>query len=226
MSGPATSWSCAVKFPEAWNARDGRMDTELPPDARPLMVGQAAVFHLDHKVAYNTVFNPETIEQLAKGRTAEEFRRALEDRNLTHVYVDWKEITRHRQPGGYGFSDFVTPVRFAGWVAAGVLEPAQMMGAEQELYEVRPVGEIPSTWCFVAELNRYGPLSWDECMDGLTVVTGGAGFIGSHLVQELVDSGQQSSRDREAGSGSRSPARRRGRRFRGHSRSRSARTGV
>ena len=47
-------------------------------DAKPLMVGQAAVFHLDHKVAYNTVFNPETIEQLAKGKTADELRRALE----------------------------------------------------------------------------------------------------------------------------------------------------
>ncbi len=129
------------EIPRSWNGAMSRMDTELPPDARPLMVGQAAVFHLDHKVAYNTVFNPETIEQLAKGRTAEEFRRALEDRNLTHVYVDWKEITRHRQPGGYGFTDFVTPVRFAGWVAAGVLEPAQMMGADQALYKVRPAGE-------------------------------------------------------------------------------------
>jgi hypothetical protein len=127
-------------IPKRWNAPMARMDTELPPDANPLLVGQAAVFHLDHKVVYNTVFNPETIEQLAKGRTADELRSGLEKRNLTHVYVDWKEISRHRQPGGYGFSNFVVPERFAEWVAAGVLGPAQEMGPDQELYEVRPAG--------------------------------------------------------------------------------------
>jgi hypothetical protein len=83
------------------------------------------------------VFNPETIELLAKGKSAEELRRALGARELTHVYVDWKEIGRHREPGGYGFSEFVTRDRFAIWVATGVLSPPKMMGPEQELYTVR-----------------------------------------------------------------------------------------
>ncbi len=128
--------------PRSWNPPMARMDAELPPGARPLLVGQAAVFHLDHIVVYNTVFNPETIEQLATGKTAEEFRRALGERKVTHVYVDWKEITRHRQTGGYGFSDFVVPGRFAAWVAAGVLAPAEQMGPEQELYKVRSAGGL------------------------------------------------------------------------------------
>jgi hypothetical protein len=130
------------EIPKSWNPAMARMDTELPPDAKPLMVGQAAVYHLNHKVAYNTVFNPEIIEELAKGKTPDEFRLGLEQRNLTHVYVDWKEITRHRQPGGYGFSDYVVPARFAGWVAAGVLGPVKLMGADQELYEVRSLGRV------------------------------------------------------------------------------------
>jgi hypothetical protein len=127
-------------FPRRWNAPLARMDAELPPGAKPLLVGQAAVFHLEHSVSYNTVFNPEIIEQLATGRTAEELRRALEERKLTHVYVDWKEISRHREEGGYGFTDFVVPSRFAEWVGSRVLAPAQSMGPEQELYEVRSAG--------------------------------------------------------------------------------------
>ena len=66
--------SCVVSFPGAGTGPMARMDSELPDGARPLMVGQAAVFHLNHTVAYNTVFNPETIEMLAKGKSAEELR--------------------------------------------------------------------------------------------------------------------------------------------------------
>jgi hypothetical protein len=70
----------------------------------------------------------------------DDLRRSLAAMNLTHIYVDWKEIRRHREPGGYGFTDFVERARFAGWVAAGVLEPAVEMGPEQELYAIRPPG--------------------------------------------------------------------------------------
>jgi len=124
-------------IPKRWNPPLARLDAELPRDARPLLVGQAAVFHLNHAVTYNTVFNPETIELLASGKTPDEFRRALHARNLTHVYVDWKEIQRHREPGGYGFTDFVTRDRFARWVAAGVLEGPSLLGPEHELYRVK-----------------------------------------------------------------------------------------
>jgi hypothetical protein len=126
--------------PMLWNTAMARLDTELPSQAKPLMVGQAAVFHLEHNVVYNTVFNLETIEVLAKDKTMDDLHRGLAAKNLTHVYVDWKEIARHRGPGGYGFTDFVTPARFAAWVAGGVLEAPKEMGLEQALYRIRPLG--------------------------------------------------------------------------------------
>jgi hypothetical protein len=123
-------------IPLRWNAPLARLDEKLPQDARPLLVGQAAVYHLNYAVTYNTVFDPEAIEVLASGKTPVEFRRALHRRNLTHVYVDWREIQRHRALGGYGFTAFVTKERFAQWVDSGVLSEPEALGAEQELYRV------------------------------------------------------------------------------------------
>ncbi len=135
-------WTGDLKFlrrdlPRRLNRPLATMDAELPSDARILLVGQAAVFHLNHRVVYNTVFNQETIETLASGKDASGFHRALRDKGLTYVYVDWKEIQRHRQPGGYGFTDFVTPERFAAWVKAGVLDRPTWIGTDQELYAIR-----------------------------------------------------------------------------------------
>jgi hypothetical protein len=135
-------WTGDLKFlrrdvPRRWNGAMFRLDTELPENARPLLVGQAAVFHLEHRVTYNTVFNPEIIEQLASNKSNQEFAQALHERKLTHIYVDWTEIQRHRKPGGYGFSDFVQPWRFDGWVAAGILDPPSYLGTEQEVYRIR-----------------------------------------------------------------------------------------
>ena len=79
---------------------------------------------------------------------------------------------------------------------------------------------------FDTNRSTRDPLSRDNSWTDLTVVTGGAGFIGSHLVRAVGRFRPAGARDREAGSGRRSSARRGGGRFRGHSRSRCARWGV
>lgn len=124
-------------LPHRLNAPLMITDERLPPDAKILLVGQAAVFHVKHPILYNTVFNPEIIETMAAGRSPDEFRAILHDRGVTHIYVDWKEVKRHRDPAGYGFTDFVTQDRFDEWVAAGVLTPPTAAGSEQDLYAVR-----------------------------------------------------------------------------------------
>jgi hypothetical protein len=126
-----------TKVPAMTNPPLAKLDAILPPDARVLLVGQAAVFHMNHGVIYNTVFNRENFEALARGRTVAEVGRALREHGITHVYVDWFEIERYRSPGNYGFTSFVTPKVFAALVAADVLEPAQAIGTWQELYQVR-----------------------------------------------------------------------------------------
>ena len=116
------TWNLAFlrhDLPRRLNPPLAAIDRILPPDAKILLVGQAAVFHVDHQVLYNTVFNPETIELLAAGRSPRDFQQVLKERGITHIYVDWKEINRHRAPSGYGFTDFVTRERFAAWVQAG-----------------------------------------------------------------------------------------------------------
>ncbi len=124
-------------LPERLNRPLASLDARLPSDARILLVGQAAVFHVRHPIVYNTVFNTEQIEDLARGKDAAAFRQTLRERKLTHIYVDWKEIQRHRELGGYGFTDFVTRERFSRWVADGVLDHPAPYGAEQELYRIR-----------------------------------------------------------------------------------------
>jgi hypothetical protein len=125
------------EVPRMTNSALARLDRELPADAKVLLVGQAGVFHVRHPVAYNVVFSPETIETLAKGRTPAEVQRALIERGITHVYVDWGEVERHTKPGGYGFTPFVTPGLFSRLVEAGVLDPQPKPGDKQKLYRVR-----------------------------------------------------------------------------------------
>ena len=64
-------------IPRRWNAAMARLDTELPPDARPLLVGQAAVFHWPPRRLQHGL-QSRNDRAACEGKTADEFRRGLE----------------------------------------------------------------------------------------------------------------------------------------------------
>jgi len=141
LSGP-TAWTGDLDRVRDETALAGtpglaRLDLALPFNARPLVIGQAGVYGLRHRPVFNTVFNRDILESLARDKPPEMVRRALLDREITHIYVDWSEIDRYRKPGNYGFSDFETPELFEGLVEAKVLDPAVRLGAKQVLHLVR-----------------------------------------------------------------------------------------
>jgi hypothetical protein len=113
-----------------------------------LLVGDAEPFDLEVPALYNTVFDDNLFESIARGRTAEEVRKALADRNISHVYVKWSEVARYRSPGNYGFTRFVEPAVFDALVKAGVLA------------ELPAIGDNPN------ELYRVLPASPDRAVDG------------------------------------------------------------
>ena len=132
-----------TSVPGQLNPALSRLEAELPTGSKTLLVGQAAVFHLDRPIVYNTVFNDETIETIVRGRSPEQAGEELRRLGISHVYVDWFEIDRYRSPGNYGYTPFVTPELFARLVDAGILNPPRRLGLRHELYEVTPAGPRP-----------------------------------------------------------------------------------
>ncbi|GAC1337708.1 MAG: hypothetical protein NVSMB14_04850 [Isosphaeraceae bacterium] len=131
------------------------LDASLPQGAKVLVVGQAGVFHVEHAIVYDTVFNRQTFETLAEGRSAAEIHHDLRQQKITHIYVDWPEIRRYRSPGNYGFPAFVVPAVFDRLVRDGVLEPAPLASAEG-VEGVRKAGVTsPETGAFKFEQKLY-----------------------------------------------------------------------
>ncbi|RUL87333.1 hypothetical protein TsocGM_13010 [Tautonia sociabilis] len=121
---------------EAANPPLARLDEALPPEAVPLIVGQAAVFPMNRPIRYSTVFDRELLEQVVSGRSPSEIAAELNRLGVSHIYVDWVEIARHNKPGGYGFSPVVTRALFDRLVTAGVLAPPTAIGPDHQLYRV------------------------------------------------------------------------------------------
>ncbi len=112
-----------------------RLNRDLPPGSKVLCVGNAVVFAAEFPNVYNTVFDYSIFDQWFateqpgvppgewKLRPVDEIRRKLSDEGITHIYVNWSEILRYRDAGSYGYSDFVTPQRFAELQQMGILGP-------------------------------------------------------------------------------------------------------
>ena len=124
--------------PKLLNPTSILVDQSLSPTDKVLLVGQASVFYWEHPILYNTVFNQERIEQIAKGQTSAQVHGRFQEMGITHVLVDWSEIRRYRQPGNYGFTDFVTQEFFDGLVRDGVLVVARPNTTQKVFYQVRP----------------------------------------------------------------------------------------
>ena len=103
----------------------------LPQDTKVLYAGEAALFHARYPYLYNTVFDHSILERICvqpgsqsyELRPAEEIRAELRRLGITHVDVCWSEILRYREPGSYGYTNFVIPERFDELQARGILGP-------------------------------------------------------------------------------------------------------
>ncbi|MGD9722748.1 MAG: ArnT family glycosyltransferase [Pirellulales bacterium] len=104
-----------------------------------LLVGDAQPFDLEVPSIYSTVFDASALEEIARDRSPEAVRRALAQRHISHIYVNWREVQRYRSPGNYGITPFIEPAVFAPLVEAGVLARLPLIeGNPNELYRVLP----------------------------------------------------------------------------------------
>jgi hypothetical protein len=130
--------------PARVNAWHQVLNSNVPPGCSVLSVGDAEVFDFEVPVVYNTVFDASAVASICEDRPADQIASELRRRNISHVFVDWGEIRRYRQPGNYGgIPDFVTKEFFQSLVREHVLDmPWQMfLMPEQEVYPVVEVCE-------------------------------------------------------------------------------------
>jgi len=125
---------------------------DLPPETTVLCVGEAQLFHAHFPYVYNTVFDRSVFEEWCGAtpydmhaerslKPAEEIRQMLQEQGITHIYVNWGEIVRYRQPYSYGYTDFVHPRRFAELMQMGVLDRPLTM---PHGFGRQPIGEHDS----------------------------------------------------------------------------------
>lgn len=125
----------------------------LEADAKILLVGEARTFYLRPAVAYAVVFNRHPLEDVLSDLPdrplpgeppapdqAERILRELQDRGITHIFVNWNEVRRLRAT--YGFPREIDEAFFSGLEAAGLTTVKQFLPGRSDdpwavLYELK-----------------------------------------------------------------------------------------
>lgn len=115
----------------AW-LNDEYVQHRLPEKFKLLCEGEALTFHATFPVVYHSVFDRCLLEEwCAAGlgpeyplKSAEEIRQKFRDEGITHLFVNWRWIITYREPGNYGFTNFMHPDRIRQLQELGILGPA------------------------------------------------------------------------------------------------------
>jgi hypothetical protein len=125
------AFDIATSPPQRW-LNEEQSAGRLPRDFKVLCVGEAALFHAQFPYVYNTVFDRSLFQEWCAEQTddgkfrlksPDTIRATFREHGVTHVFVNWSEILRYREPGSYGYTDFAHPDSLAALQAAGVLGP-------------------------------------------------------------------------------------------------------
>ena len=107
-------------------------------NVRILLVGEARAFEFLAPVEYSTCFDLNPGEVYLRGISKNQQLATLRERGITHIFVQWNEINRYRQPNNYGFSDWPQPSDVQKLVDDGVVSRVDW-GFENTLAELLEV---------------------------------------------------------------------------------------
>jgi len=159
VCGLAVNWLFVISGPGGYNAYFVRLEQlrydparadywhvylnhNVSPGYKVLTVGDCQVFDLEMPVLYNTVFDDSVFEKIYQDQQGipEKIHAELDRLRVSHVYVNWLEIRRYREPGNYGFPSLIDHRLFEELVAAGVFEPP--LNRKRDHGQVFPVKKL------------------------------------------------------------------------------------
>ncbi len=93
------------------------------PGVRLLLVGEAKAYDFRMPIVYSTCFDRSPAEAWLRGVDPAKQRENLNAAGVTHLIINWNELSRYRSPGNYGFSAWPRREDIDRLIANQVLRP-------------------------------------------------------------------------------------------------------